>query len=97
MKRPVTAGWRDALRVMVADGRDSLEQALELFEPLLRRVARNLTRDPDLQEDLIQEGRIKLWEMDPSRYDLGRMEEVRYVARSLIRRVRWIWQVEVRL
>lgn len=46
-----------------------------------RRLAR---RDSMLQEDLIQEAAIRLWEMDPSRFDA---DDAEYVERELQRRM----------
>ena len=59
-------------------------------ERSVRRTARKLTDDPELQSDLVQEAMIKLWQLDPSRIDLGSNVEIFYVRRMLINRM---WDV----
>jgi len=72
---------------VTADARDAVEQALAALEPALRRAVRRVTTDPDLADDLLQEARIRLWEMDPTRFDLENGQDLRYVCRALINRM----------
>ena len=67
-----------------ADASTAVVEALKKIEPSLRRAARRLTVDYDTAEDLLQEARIRLWELDPTRFDLGRDDDLRYVCRALI-------------
>jgi len=63
--------------------------------PLRKRVQR-LTTDADLQEDWLQEARISLWEIDPTRFDLHDKEERRYLRKMLLRRIWKLWEKELR-
>ncbi|MHB1861398.1 MAG: hypothetical protein ACYCVL_00385 [Gemmatimonadaceae bacterium] len=72
-----------------------MELALAAVEPALRRGARRLTGNRDLRDDLVQEARIYLWRMDPTRFDLRDKEELRYVRRELLARMWRVWRAEV--
>ena len=78
-----------------ADSGRAVKQALAALEPAVRRAAQRLTRDADLIEDLIQEARICLWELDPTRFDLTNTSDLRYVCRALINRMWAGWRAEV--
>ena len=82
-------------RYVAAEANEFMARALARFEPVLRRTARQLTADPDLREDLVQEGRVRLWELDPTRFDLRRVEDVGYLCRALINRMRRVWKAEM--
>ena len=58
----------------------------EAWLPLLQRVAA-LIADGDLMlaDDLVQEARILLWELDPSRFE---RDDLRLAKRMLVRRMR---------
>lgn len=49
----------------------------------VERYARSLTEDRDEREDLIQEARVELWRIDPSRCDLQNRNDVDYLRRML--------------
>lgn len=70
-----------------ADTARALEGALASLEPNLKRFARRLTADADLADDLVQEARIRLWELDPTRFDLTERDQLRYVCRTLFNAV----------
>lgn len=72
-----------------------VERALAAVEPALLSVARRLTSNRDLRDDLVQEARIYLWRMDPTRFDLRDGEELRYVRRELLARMWRVWRAEV--
>ena len=72
-----------------------VERALAAVEPALWSAARRLTGNRDLRDDLVQEARIHLWRMDPSRFDLRDGEELRYVRRELLARMWRVWRAEV--
>ena len=92
-------GTRDGLTPAVycatADSRTAVEQALVALEPGLRRTASRLTADADLRDDLVQEARIRLWETDPTRFDLEDQEDLRYLCRILTNRMWQVWKAEV--
>ncbi len=69
--------------------------ALVALKSGLRRTARRLTADPDLRDDLVQEARIRLWETDPTRFDLEDQEDLRYLCRILTNRMWQVWKAEV--
>lgn len=76
--------------------RDTAVEALLIeIEPLLWRAARRLTRDRDLQADLVQEARVRLWEIDPTRFDLGNREDRWYLGRVLRNRMWRVWTGEL--
>lgn len=56
-------------------------------EPVMRRIARRLSDDPDVQDELVQEGLIKLWIVDPTRYDLTSFAERSYLRRAIVNRM----------
>ncbi len=72
-----------------------MELALAAVEPALLSAARRLTSNRDLRDDLVQEARIYLWRMDPTRFDLRDGEELRYVRRELLARMWRVWRAEV--
>lgn len=57
-------------------------------EPIMRRIARRLSDDPDVQDELVQEGLIKLWISDPTRYDLSSFAGRTYLRRAIVNRMR---------
>lgn len=50
--------------------------------------ARLLTKDRDERQDLIQEARLALWQVDASRCDIRNRAEVRYLRKLLINHMR---------
>jgi len=57
-------------------------------ELAVERCARSLTEDRDERDDLIQEARVELWRIDPSRCNPQSADDVRYLARVLMRHMR---------
>ena len=56
--------------------------AVERMTPLIEKVARSLAQgDDQLFEDYVQEARIGIWEMDPSRFDES---DERYLRRAVV-------------
>lgn len=54
----------------------------------VERCARSLTDDRDEQEDLIQEARVELWRIDPSRCNLRSVDDLRYLRKVVTRHMR---------
>jgi hypothetical protein len=68
------------------DTADAVPDALAQHDALIRFAARRLAkRDSLLEDDLIQEAAIHLWELDPSRFDAS---DVWFIERELIRRMK---------
>jgi DNA-directed RNA polymerase specialized sigma subunit len=56
--------------------------AVERMTPLIEKVARSLAQgNSQLFEDYVQEARIAIWEMDPSRFDES---DERYLRRAVV-------------
>ena len=56
------------------------------WKPLLKRIARLIAKhDDSVAEELVQEALVRLWELDPSRFD---ERDYRYVKRELLARMR---------
>lgn len=55
--------------------------------PVIRRIARVLSEDPDVQDELVQEGLIKLWLVDPTRYELTSVADRCYLRRAIVNRM----------
>ncbi len=87
MRPPVVGRAAPVPACATANSSSAMERALVTLNPALWRAARRLTRDADLLDDLIQEARICLWELDPTRFDLGNSADLRYVCRALINRM----------
>jgi len=54
-----------------------------------------MTRDVDLQLDLVQEARIALWQIDATRFNLRRKRDRAYLRRMLVNRMRNAWRAEM--
>lgn len=67
-----------------------LEGAWSIVRRAITRKAREISEDRDDQADLVQEALIRLWEMEPSRFDFGDREDLRFVVRLLRNRM---WDV----
>jgi DNA-directed RNA polymerase specialized sigma24 family protein len=80
----------------LADARDSVITAWTRLRPGLERLARRLTREADLREDLLQDALIALWERDPTRFDLREESELAYLLTGLANRMRDTWRAETR-
>ena len=65
-----------------------------MFKRAVVRYSIHLTDNVDLQDDLVQEAMILLWELDITRFDLSERRDLQYVRRSLVRRMRRVWQRE---
>jgi len=54
----------------VFSGTRAYEQAVQRLQPMIEKVARALAgADDQLREDLVQEGQVAIWDLDPSRFD----------------------------
>lgn len=51
------------------DTRAALPEMLAELQMFIRLSAGGLTSDPDLAADLEQEAAVKLWQLDPTRFD----------------------------
>jgi DNA-directed RNA polymerase specialized sigma24 family protein len=60
----------------------------------MRRFARIISSSLDDQADLVQEAMIKLWQVDPARYELGDPKDVAYLRRVLIHHMYDVWGSE---
>ena len=87
MKTGIPRMAHPAPSCVTVDAGRAVEHALAAIEPALRRAVRRMTTDHDLGDDLLQEARIRLWELDPTRFDLQNAEDLRYVCRALINRM----------
>ena len=76
---------------ITADGVLAFDTVWPDLEPSIRRFARRLTPDRDHQEELVQEAMVKLWRVDPTRYDFRNQSDVSYIRRVLINRMRNVW------
>lgn len=80
-----------ALPVVVhvnAEVERTFENAVRELEPFVRRRANRLAHgDEDFAEELMQEAWIKLWELDPLRFDPDNRVDHRYVRSSIADRM----------
>jgi DNA-directed RNA polymerase specialized sigma24 family protein len=74
-----------------ADADLAVGEAWERFEPRMRRRAAQWTDDLDEQDDLVQEALIRLWKVDPTRFDLRDPVAVRYLRNSMMNRMLDVW------
>ena len=76
------------------DTADAVPEALMQHEALITSTAARLSRkDLELENDLIQEAAILLWELDPTRFDAG---DRWFVEQELVRRMRRVRKREWR-
>lgn len=76
------------------DAQRSVSRLWGEMEAELRRVAQRLTENRDEQDDLLQEALVELWRTDPTRYDLRRRNERRFLRRVLVNRMWKVWKAE---
>jgi DNA-directed RNA polymerase specialized sigma24 family protein len=81
-------------RIRVSRAESAYRRAWGRIERQVRHVAGRMTDDRDLKDDLVQEAMVLLWDLDPTRFDLRRREDNRYVMRLLSRRMRTVWRRE---
>lgn len=81
-----------------ADTERGFSNAVKRLRPFITHRARRLSDgDRDLANELAQEARIKLWELDPLRYDLDDRNDRRYLRVALGNRMRDVARKELRL
>ena len=80
---------------VIGNAARSVEVAWSRLSPDLAPLARRLTSDQDLLDDLLQEARIRLWELDPTRFDLRVGRERHYLWRALKNRMWEVWAREM--
>ena len=69
----------------LGDTAQSLERAMIRLGEFVRRVALKAARkDVDVAEDMYQEAMIRLWEMDPARFD---ERDLKYLGKALLNRM----------
>lgn len=68
----------------------AFDRAWEVLQKSVGTVAWRLTRNREDQEELIQEARIELWLIDPTRFRVDDSGQVRYLRKMLMRRM---WRV----
>jgi DNA-directed RNA polymerase specialized sigma24 family protein len=67
----------------------ALRAAARAFSPRLQVAARKIARgNLDLADDLEQEALIRLWELDPTRFDYANAEDRLFIHRALVNRMR---------
>src|SRR5665213_244827 len=71
---------------ITADGADAFEPVWKVFEAEVIAQAEALTNSPMDRDDLIQEARCKLLELDPTGIDVERPSNVEHVRTELRRR-----------
>ena len=62
--------------------------AWPLFESRIERYAWRLSDEHDEREDLVQEAMITLWKCDPSAFDFLDPDDVGYLRRAMLNRMR---------
>lgn len=77
------------------DSARAVESMWPMLERKIRHVAEEITDEPELQADLVQEAQIILWEVDPTRFDPRRFGEQAYLRRVLINRMWDVWRAEM--
>ena len=95
VKAKIADGIERMMCCATIDAGRSVERALRVMDPVLRRVARRLTANLDLREDLLQEARIYLWRMDPTRFDFQSRGGQCGMYRELAARMWRVWRAEV--
>ena len=90
MKPPTWNPCLVSTQLMEGDARLAVIEMGTRVEQPVRRAASNLVKEPETEEDLVQEAMIKLWQLEPSRFDIGNRAEIFYVRRALIDRM---WDV----
>ena len=96
-KLGVVIDWDPTAPEFRSNANRAAEGVWPMFAPSLAKFAERLTKDPDEQADLMQEALIKLWKVDPTRFDLHRDPEDRaYVYRILVNRMWHVWGGEKR-
>jgi len=84
--------------VVDADAECGFNDAVRRLSPVIRRRSRRLCDgDLDFANELAQEAWIKLWELDPLRYDLDDRDDRRYLRSALGNRMRDVARKELRL
>jgi DNA-directed RNA polymerase specialized sigma24 family protein len=78
----------------IPDENAILTRLFREFRPALKRRARRMTDDKDVQTDLLQEALILLWRMNPIELQQMDAETRAYVFRSLCNRMRNVWIAE---
>jgi DNA-directed RNA polymerase specialized sigma24 family protein len=67
----------------------ALRAAAIAFAPRLQAAAYRIADgDRDLAVDLEQEALIRLWELDPTRFDVSNPQDQRFIHRVLVNRMR---------
>jgi DNA-directed RNA polymerase specialized sigma24 family protein len=86
------------LVVRDADVEAAFSNAVRRQGGLARRRAKVLSRgDRALAKDLVQEAWLKLWEIDPLRFDLDHREDRTYVRASIVNHMRDVARKELDL
>ena len=65
--------------VIDIDTRDAVVEMLAELGPFIQGSARTICRERSMAEDLAQEAAIKLWQIDPTRFDASEAEYLRAV------------------
>lgn len=68
----------------------AFDRAWALLEKAVRTVAWRLARNREDQDELMQEARIELWLIDPTRFRVDDPPQLRYLRKMLMRKM---WQV----
>ena len=74
----------------------AFDHAWGLLEKSVRTVAWRLTRNREDQEELVQEARIELWLIDPTRFRLDDARQLRYLRKMVMHRM-WRMAMQVKL
>lgn len=90
MRTPMDDAGLGELPAM-GDSQMAVELAWGVLRRSLEKRARRITLDEDHQNDLIQDAMIKLWNLDPTRFDLRRRKERTYLRRLLGNRMLAVW------
>jgi DNA-directed RNA polymerase specialized sigma24 family protein len=94
MKPPTWNPCLVSTHLVEGDARLAVIEMWTRVEQPVRRAASNLAKEPETEEDLVQEAMIKLWQLDPSRFDVRSRTAISYLRRALINRMRDVVQSE---
>jgi DNA-directed RNA polymerase specialized sigma24 family protein len=86
------------LIVVDVDAERAFANAVRELEPFVHDQAKRWAPDdPDLEADLAQEAWIKLWELDPLRYDPANAQDQAYVRSMLASHIRDVARKQLNL
>lgn len=92
MKPMVTLHMQFSAVPITAEGVLALNTMWPQLEPMVIAVAKRLTKDPAIFEEMVEKAMDKLWDLDITRYNLMHPRHDWYVRQSLRNRVVDVWR-----